>query len=213
MFDRRDDQIQPRRHQPSARFQQPRAGIGHHRQQAGIEPEPSDLIGDDEVGALGEPRLAGVAMDDVEAIGVSVGPRDGAGEAGDGFGFDGIDAGRAGAAREQAQDAGARREIDDDVAAPHGFSQGALVALDARPVGEVAPVLVNDQGQGGLAIRRRRSEAHPFHRAGVAGGDAPGLRELADLAVIDQPRFFVAPLRARRRVRRRGSAVGLLALG
>jgi hypothetical protein len=79
------------------------------------------------------------------AIREAVDARDLAREIGDRARFDGIDTGGAGAAGEEAEDAGSGCEIDDDVARPDHLVQGTVETRDTGSVREIAAMLVEDQ--------------------------------------------------------------------
>ena len=115
-FDRATHSVTRLGNDSAARLEQPRPDIGNGFDEAGFEPELSDLIGDEDVGALGQLGHRRMRVHEPHAILEAVRGRDGAGQPHDCARLDAVDARGSRAAGEQAEDARARCQINHHVA-------------------------------------------------------------------------------------------------
>ncbi len=120
----------------AARLEQARPDVGNGLDEAGFEPELSDLVADENVGAFREVGVGGVREDELHAILEPVGTRQVARQPDDGSGLDAVDARGAGSAGEQAENAGAGGQVNDHVAGPDGRGDRTGEGVNARPVAD-----------------------------------------------------------------------------
>ena len=118
------------------------ARLAREIEDAGVHAERADLIAHDDIGGLRKTRQSGRAAHDRDAIAEAARVRDAAGEARDRLLLDRVDPRGASAARENAEDAGARREIDDDRTRSDEIGERPRVGSEAMRVFEVGTVLV-----------------------------------------------------------------------
>ena len=136
-------------------------GLEHAR----LEPHPADEIARDHVRRLGEIHFGGMLHQEDDAIGQPVGARERPCHFDHAVGFDRVDAGGAGAAREHPEDSSARAEVDDDVTGSDGRGDRALVRLHAGRIRQVFAVRVDDE---------RHALADRYRQAALLNVDAPG---------------------------------------
>ena len=142
-FDRRHRQVDSRRHQPRARFEEPASGVGNELDGARVEAESADLIGDQQVGALRQIHVCREAVDDVDAAVETVTPGNRTRRRRHTAGVYRVDSRRAGAAGEQTENTGARSEVEHDIAGPDDVGERRREGRDTSRVREIEPVFVN----------------------------------------------------------------------
>src|SRR5262249_22328260 len=156
MLDGRHDEPDFVRDHHTARLQKTRAGVLEVFEDARLEPEASDLVREDDVDSLGQLDSGRQPLDVADPVTESVGLGDTPGEPDDRALVDCVHALGSGAAGHEPEDPGAGAEVEHDVAGGDDLLDRLAKSGQAAGVGEILPVLVQDERHQTIAAPGRR---------------------------------------------------------
>jgi hypothetical protein len=143
-LNRRNPHADPVWDQSPFRLQETSARISEVLEDAGVEAETADLIGDDHVDPLWQLRIERQFLDERDTVVVTVGAAHLARDLDHAAGVDRVHAAGSGATREQTQDSSSGPKVEHDVAGAYHLGDGGGVGGHSRGVGEVLTMFVED---------------------------------------------------------------------